>query len=66
MNKIVLQILGSVLGCIGIYIIGYNSNFYVAIGVFLLIWGNNIQHSFNRNNIINKQLDRDIVTPKIY
>ena len=66
MNKFALGIIGLILGFIGACFIGYNSNFYVATGVFLLLWGNNIQHSFNRNNMINKQLDRHIITPKIY
>lgn len=33
--------IGSILGCLGIAIIWYNTNFWVTLGIFLFVWGNN-------------------------
>ena len=50
MNKVILGILGLMVGFAGACVIGYNSNFNVAVGVFLILWGNNIQNSLRNNN----------------
>ncbi len=54
MNRLILAAMGLIIGFIGACIIGYNSNFYVATGVFLLLWGNNIQNSSNKHNITDR------------
>ena len=44
-EKQILLIIGSTLSIIGFCIIGYNSNWYIALGVFIMMGGNNIEQS---------------------
>lgn len=36
------RIMAAAFGTVGILLIGFNSSWLVALGVFMLIWGNNI------------------------
>ena len=46
--KTTLNIIGAALGIAGFAIIGINSNWYVALGVFLFIYGENITKSASK------------------
>ena len=42
-EKQILLIIGIILSAVGFYIIGHNSNWYIAMGVFIMMGGNNLE-----------------------
>jgi hypothetical protein len=41
-DETIYMLIGLVLGLTGVIIIEHNSNIWVALGVFLMIWGDNL------------------------
>ena len=44
-DKTILLTMGAILGVTGFCIIGYNSNWYIALGVFIMMGGNNLEQA---------------------
>lgn len=47
MEKLTELMLGAIIGIIGFYLIYSNSNLQMLLGIFLVIWGNNVAMKFN-------------------
>lgn len=51
-KELIVSIMSLVIGIVGMILVGYHSNLMVLLGIFLMLWSNNItltQH-FNKNN----------------
>lgn len=47
MEKLTELLLGMIIGVLGFYLIYHNSNLQMLLGIFLVLWGNNIAMKFN-------------------
>jgi hypothetical protein len=47
MEKLTELLLGMIIGFFGFYLIYHNSNLQMLLGIFLVLWGNNIAMKFN-------------------